>query len=204
MKRLFSIFVLCSFFAGGCAYTHIFSRNNPDVAPKRYSAILIIANVPGMELQTNLEEGLTHFLQLQNLPSNFFQRSHTIFQVTPLTNEEIESICEKNSCDGVIFIGMEEPKTSDYNIDLGSTTTGTIKPQGFGAYSYTSRTTNQSFSGTITTFNATVDFVDLETGKLAWHSEEQVTTGALGSWDQAIDSFLTTVANEMKQNFFIE
>ena len=68
----------------------------------------------------------------------------------------------------------------------------------------TSRTTNQSFSGTITTFNATVDFVDLETGKLAWHSEEQVTTGALGSWDQAIDSFLTTVANEMKQNFFIE
>ena len=154
-----------------------------------------------MEFQTKLEDGLTDYLA--GIPSKFYQRSHAIFQLTPLTTKEIEQLCDKYGCDGVIFIGMDEPKSHEYNVDLGSETKGTISQDSFGGYNFTSKTMNQTFAGTITNFNASVDFVDLASGKIAWHSEERVTTGALGSWDQAIDSFLKTVADDFKQNGFL-
>lgn len=185
----------------GCASTHIFIRNNPEVLYKKYSSILVIANVPGMAFQTQLEDGLSDVLyQEEGIGNKFYQRNHESFQITPLTTKQIEKICDKYSCDAVIFIGMDTPKSRDYNIDLGSTTKGNINPDSFGGYTFTSRTMGQNISGTITTFNASVDLVDCASGKIAWHSEENVSTGSLGNWDQAIDSFLKTVAEGLKQN----
>ncbi len=194
---------------GGCAETHIFSRSNPEVALKKYSSILIIANVPGMEFQTQLEDGLSNNLNQKDtdakgdIPAKIYERVQETFKLTPLTTDEIKQLCEKNNCDAVIFIGMDTPKSRDYNIDLGSTTQGTVTRDAFGDYTFTSRTMNQSIAGTITTFNATVDLVDVATGKIAWHSEEHVTTGGIGTWDQAINSFINTVADELTQNVWI-
>lgn len=203
MKKLV-LLIFMSFFIEGCVSTHIFSRRNPDVLPVKYSIILVIANVPGMELQTKLEDGLTYYLKADEAkPAFFHRRNKLLFQVEPLTPENIHDLIQKTSCDAVIFISMDEPKTKDFNVDLGSTTTGSVTSSVFGGYRFTSKTTNQSIEGTITTFNATVDLVDVSKGKLAWHSEESVTTGGFGTWDQAIDNFLVNVADQLSASINI-
>lgn len=199
MKKLIIFLSLC-LFSIGCATVHIFSASNPEVTLKLHKKILIIANVPGMEFQTQLEDGLSNRLQINSPVQKFFQRSHLIFQVTPLTTKNIEDLCEKCDCDAVIFIGVNPPTTKNYDINLGSNTRGSVTPSAFGGYSFTSVTTDNSISGTISTFTATVDLVDIETGKIAWHSEETVSTGMFGSWNQAIDSFLQSVADTITQN----
>lgn len=199
MKNLIIVLGLC-LFSAGCATVHVFQALNPEIPLKVYKKVLIIANVPGMEFQTQLEDGLTSKLEPSFQSKKFFQRSHLIFQVTPLTVKNIEELCEKCDCDAVIFIGVNPPTTQNYDINLGATTRGSVTPSAFGGYSFTSVTTDNSISGTISTFTATVDLVDIETGKVAWHSEETVSTGMFGSWDQAIDAFLQNVADVITQN----
>lgn len=201
MAKIYLFFFLIFTLVSGCASTHIYSRTNPDVPLVKYSRVLIIANVPGMELQTKLEEGLTGFLKdREEKPAFFHRRNKLIFQVTPLTTDNINELILKSSCDAVVFISMDDPKSKDFNVDLGSTTTGSVTPSVFGSYQFTSKTTNQSIVGTITTFNATVDLVDVKEGKLAWHSEENVTTGGIGTWDQAIKDFLLNVADKLSSS----
>jgi len=157
-----------------------------------------------MELQTKLENGLAKYLkENEDKPAFFWRRNELIFQVTALTTENIKELIDKSSCDAVIFLSMDDPKTKEFNVDLGSTTTGSVTPSVFGGYHFTSKTTNQSIEGTITTFNATVDLVDVKAGKLAWHSEENVTTGGFGTWDQAINSFLSKVSDELSSKVYI-
>ena len=137
MKKLIIFLSLC-LFSIGCATVHIFSASNPEVTLKLHKKILIIANVPGMEFQTQLEDGLSNRLQINSPVQKFFQRSHLIFQVTPLTTKNIEDLCEKFDCDAVIFIGVNPPTTKNYDINLGSNTRGSVTPSAFGGYSFTS------------------------------------------------------------------